>query len=336
MNIPESVRQHLTSHQIEALKPAWVELTSGSEHIKSIDGVWQVYFKDKPQPEQSISDVCELLQGMLPIIEDFELPHMQLNNDAYTDILAFKGEQSDWLLFFDVTDKVLQLQKYQQVANELNLLKDQMSRTLGRYVGHEVSQRALDGKLSFKVEGERKEITTLFVDIRGFTPFNESHDAQEVMNTLNQYMDGMLSPILEHYGMIDKIMGDGAMAVFGVLPSEISSVDNAFHAALDIQRQTKATNMLRKEAGQPILGVGVGIATGDAVLGILGSHERRAFTAIGKHVNLAARLESNARAGEILMDSTTLSALSDKPQCHKVSIELKGIGKTEAFAILPC
>ncbi len=335
MNIPESIRKHLTSHQIEALKPAWVELTSGSEHIKSMGGAWQVYFKGKPQPDQRISDICELLQGMLPIVEDFELPHMQLNNDAYTDILAFKDEQSDWLLFFDVTDKVLQLQKYQQVANELNLLKDQMSRTLGRYVGQEVSQRALDGKLSFKVEGERKEITTLFVDIRGFTPFNESHDAQEVMNTLNQYMNGMLKPILAFDGMIDKIMGDGAMAVFGVLPSDISSVDNAFHAALDIQRQTKATNILRKEAGQPILGVGVGIATGDAVLGILGSHERRAFTAIGKHVNLAARLESNARAGEILMDSKTLSALSDKPQCHKVSIELKGIGKTEVFAILP-
>jgi len=272
---------------------------------------------------------------MLPIVDDFELPHMQLSNNTYTDILAFKGTESDWLLFFNVTEKVLQLQEYQQVANELNLLKDQMGRTLGRYVGQEVSQRALDGKLSFKAEGERKEITTLFVDIRGFTPFNESHDAQEVMNTLNQYMNGMLKPILEHHGMIDKIMGDGAMAVFGVLPAETSSVDNAFQAALDIQRLTKTLNSKRKEAGQPVLGVGVGIASGPAVLGILGSHERRAFSAIGKHVNLAARLESNARAGEVLMDKPTTHALSQKPECHQVSLELKGIGKTEAYSIPP-
>ncbi len=330
-DIPPSIRKYLAAYQMEALTPAWLELKKGSDRIISVGGSWHQYFEKKP--EHHVLDDCEILQGMLPIQEDFELPHMQLKHGQYTDILAFQHDTADWLLFLNVTDHVLQLQKYQQVANELHLLKDQLHRTLGRYVGNEVASRASNGDLTFKQDGERREITTLFVDIRGFTPFNESHDAQEVMNTLNQYMDGMVTPILEKCGLIDKIMGDGAMAVFGIIPSDTNTADNAFQAAQYIQQNIKKVRRKRTQSGLPVLGVGIGIATGDAVLGILGSHERRAFTAIGKHVNLAARLESSARAGEILMDQPTLTALTTKPNCQQSTLNLKGIGQTTVYTV---
>ncbi len=333
--IPDIISQHLAAYHIQTLAPAWIELTPQTDQIQSLGGAWQSYFTTNLELGSSITSACEYLQGMLPIQESFELPQVQMRNDKYTDILAFHDAQTqtDWLLFCDVTMSTLQLQEYQQAANELNLLKDQLNQTLGRFVGEEVAQRASNGTLQFNIAGERKVITTLFVDIRGFTPFNESHDAQDVMHALNQYMDCMLKPILEEAGMVDKIIGDGVMAVFGVLASDNNSADNAFVAAKSIQAKVKALNKQRGNEGQDQLGVGIGIATGDAVLGILGSHERRAFTAIGRHVNLAARLESNARIGEILLDEASVTALDNPPSFALVSLTLKGIGKTHAYSL---
>ncbi len=333
--MPQSVRDKLTAYHLDALSPAWIELEAGTERIKSLGGSWHTYFPEMPSTGDAISDWCVVLQGMLPLQEDFELPHMQILDGQYTDILAFHHDNADWLILLDVTEHVLQLQQYQQAANELHLLKDQLHHTLGRYVGEEVAKRALQGKLTFNAEGERRVITTLFVDIRGFTTYNEKVDAQEVMNTLNAYMNCMLEPILANHGLVDKIMGDGVMAVFGLVESDKNSVENAYLAGLGIQKCVRSLNKKRGSAHQEVLGVGVGIATGDAVLGILGSHERRAFTAIGKHVNLAARLESNARVGEILLDEATLTALENTPDYQLITLDLKGIGKSHAYSITP-
>ena len=334
-SIPESVSQKLHAYHLDALSPAWIELEIGTERIKSLGGSWSNYFSQAPSIGDDISNSCVMLQGMLPLQEDFELPHMQILDDKYTDILAFHDEHADWLILLDVTDHVLQLQQYQQAANELHLLKDQLHRTLGRYVGEQVASKAIKGELTFNADGERKVISTLFVDIRGFTTYNEKVDAQEVMNTLNAYMNCMLEPILANHGLVDKIMGDGVMAVFGLLESDKNSVEDAYLAGLGIQERIRMLNKERGNAHQEVLGVGVGIATGDAVLGILGSHERRAFTAIGKHVNLAARLESSARVGEILLDEATLNTLKETPDYQLITLDLKGIGKSHAYSITP-
>jgi len=331
--LPEIISKQLSAYRLETLTPCWVELETGTDKIKAIGGTWENYFRNLPTIGSTISDSCEVLEGMLPVQESFDLPHMQLNNDTYTDILAFKDHGSDWLLFFDVTENVLQLQKYQQAANELNLLKDKLHNTLSRYMGQEIANRAINGDLELKAAGERKLISTLFVDIRGFTTYNEKVDAQEVMDTLNAYMDEMLGAILSNHGVVDKIIGDGIMAIFGIVPSKNNNVEDVFQAALDIQSNIKQLNKSRGNAQLEVLGVGVGVATGEAVLGILGSHERRAFTAIGRHVNFAARLESNARAGEILIDEATLTALAKMPDYQIVELDLKGIGKGVVYSI---
>ena len=331
--IPKRINQWLAAYHLGNLSPAWIQLEKGAELVQSVGGAWACYFDNKPAKKADISTYCDVLQGMLPIHEPFELPHMQLMDNQYTDIIALEDETCDWLLFLDVTHSVLELQRYQQAANELHLLKDQLDRTLSRHIGQEIAQLALNGDIQLNTDGERKTISTLFVDIRGFTNYNEKVDAQEVMNTLNAYMHEMLGSILDNHGIIDKIMGDGIMAIFGIASSENYHVEDAFQAGLTIQKRVQTLNGQREKNQQEVLGVGVGIATGDAVLGILGSHERRAFTVIGKHVNLAARLESNARAGEILVDKTTLLALNHTPQHHIVNLELKGIGKVDVCVI---
>jgi len=333
--MPGVIQQQLASQGIEQLKPAWIQLEADGESIQSIGGEWEVYFDTEPERGDSITDLCPELYGMLPMQQPFELPQMQRQPDHYTDIYALQHDHIDWLLLCDVTQHTLQLQQYQQVANELILLKEKMTRTLNQYVGHEVSERAINGMLQFDLAGERRPISTLFVDIRSFTSFNHNRDALEVMRTVNVYMNCMLQPILERSGLVDKLTGDGAMTVFGVLPSTQHHTLNAFVAAKDILTQVKALNHSRSQQQLIPLGVGIGIATGDAVLGIIGYHERRAFTAIGHEVNLAARLESNAKAGEILIDENTFIELKQPQGFSPITLELKGIGEVIAYSFKP-
>ena len=330
--IPEFLYQHIATHSMNQLAPAWIELAQKSERIVQIGGAWHHYFDSKPEVGSNISDSCEILMGMLPTDTNFELPQIQLVNDCYTDISVLHAQGRDWLLFCDVTENTLQIQRYQQTSNDLVLLKAKLNQTLARYVGQEVADRAANGSLQFDIDGERKRISTLFVDIRGFTPFNETHDAQVVMQTLNAYMDCMLTPILNSQGIVDKIIGDGVMGVFGVIDSETNCAQNAFSAALKMLESTAKLNQERKAQQLEQLGIGIGIATGDAVLGLLGSHDRRAFTAIGRHVNLAARLESNAKVGELLIDTESFNTLSNPSSFTSVSLSLKGIGTTDAYS----
>lgn len=332
--LPARLEQYITAHHIRRLEPAWLKVRTGSEDIMAFGGAWQHYFSRQPVLGGKVSELCEPLLGMLPFDEDFELPHMQLSDGFYTDISAIKDKAHDWLLFCDVSEQVKQLQQYQQASNELVLLKGELNRVLDRYVGQHVTERVLQGEMQLNWAGERRCISTLFVDIRGFTPFNESHDAQVVMQTLNEYMDAMLEPVLSRDGMVDKIMGDGVMAVFGMLDSMESSVASAFSAAQQMVENVYALNQKRGEQGLEQLGIGVGIATGDAVLGMLGSHHRRCFTAIGQHVNLAARLESNARAGEILLDSESYRQLNRGDIFSLQRLLLKGIGETDVYACM--
>jgi len=330
--LPQPLYQHIANHTIQQLEPAWLQLKKGSDCITQAGGAWQHYCPQQPQIGQHATILCDALMGMLPITENFELPQIQLQDGKYTDIFALSGEQHDWLLFCDVTLNTLQLQQYQQVSNDLTLLKAQMKQTLHRYIGHEISERIAQGDMQLDTAGERKTIATLFVDIRGFTPFNERHDAQVVMQTLNDYMHCMLPAIMQQHGMIDKIMGDGVMAVYGILASDKDCCLNALHSAKQMIQAVYALNKQRLNQGLEQLGIGVGIASGEAVLGILGSHERRTFTAIGRHVNLAARLESNARVGEILLDQATYQALNQPHAFTPVTLTLKGIGQTDIFS----
>ncbi|MDQ6976797.1 MAG: adenylate/guanylate cyclase domain-containing protein, partial [Ghiorsea sp.] len=208
-HLPTTLFQYLANHSIQQLEPAWLKLEKHSDIIIDLGGTWQHYSPQIPQTGQSATTIFDVLLGMLPIHESFELPQVQLQNEQYTDIFAIQDNGCDWLLFCDVTQNTLQLQQYQQVSNDLILLKAQMKQTLHRYIGHEVVARIEQGEMLLDAAGERKNISTLFVDIRGFTPFNERHDAQIVMQTLNDYMNCMLPPIMQHHGMIDKIMGDG-------------------------------------------------------------------------------------------------------------------------------
>ena len=332
--VPEALLNYLVEMQINRLSPAWARLDEACQCIAAYGGEWHSYSADAVLHvgavlEDSFACLCGQNFEM-----DFVLPRMELRQGSFTDIHFVRIANTPWLLFLDVTEQTVQQLVQQQNANELSLLRDQQRRVLDRYVGGTVSERSMGGKLTFDAKGERRDISTMFIDLRSFTIFNQQYDPQYVMDVLNQYMDKMLPPILDECGLVDKITGDGAMAVFGVLNEQAGTAESALRAALRIQSEIASMNELRNKQGDYLMEVGIGIGSGEGVLGIIGAHDRRSFTVIGPHVNLAARLEGKARGNEILVDKATFQSVKHVIRSHEcMQVVLKGIGMTTVYKL---
>ena len=329
--MPDILFNYLADLQIHQLFPAWLKLDSDHLHAVEAGGDWPRYFTTAEfTPGCELDELSLYLSGQ-PFDQPFILPQLELQEGHYTDIHHLPVQGNSWLLLLDVTEQVKAQQLQQQNANELSLLKERQRQTLNRYMGSAIADLSIDGKLTFNAAGERRYISTMFIDLRSFTLFNEAYDPQLVMDVLNQYMLHMLPPILDEGGLIDKITGDGAMAVFGV-QSCSNPGEAALRAAYRIQQQVIKMNQSRQAEGLYVMDVGVGIASGEAVLGIIGARDRRAFSAIGPHVNLAARLEGSARGGEILVDKNTFESCSHLIGNYQaIEMELKGIGLTAVY-----
>lgn len=182
----------------------------------------------------------------------------------------------------------------------------------GRYVSKAVVQEILSSKEEIKVGGIRKDITLMFVDIRGFTPMSEKMEPEDIINLLNEYLDLCSRAVFAFEGTIDKFIGDGVMSIFGAPIEQKDHPERAVRAALQMQRESvKLAEGLLKRYGRSV-SFGIGLNSGPAVVGNIGSQDRLDYTAIGDTVNLAARLESNAKPGQILISKETYERIKDK------------------------
>lgn len=167
----------------------------------------------------------------------------------------------------------------------------------------------LDPDKEIRPGGTRQTITVLFADLRGFTTLSEANTPETVVDLLNRFFTLMSEVIFRHGGTLDKYIGDGVLALFGApYPTERDAV-KAVRAAIDMQRAVQSFNRELVAAGQAQIGVGIGVNTGSAIVGFIGSEARLDYTAIGDTVNTAARLEHLAKAGQIIISEHTMQAL---------------------------
>jgi adenylate cyclase len=155
----------------------------------------------------------------------------------------------------------------------------------------------------------------LFSDIRGFTTIAESLPPMQMADQLSEYFGAMVDCVFRYAGALDKFIGDALMAYWGVPESDSHDAGRAVDAALDMQQALVSLNARWASEGRPLLSVGIGIHTGDAFVGNIGSPRRLEFTLIGDTVNVANRLCSLARGGEILVSDAVRARLADATIC---------------------
>jgi adenylate cyclase len=186
------------------------------------------------------------------------------------------------------------------------LAREEVARAnYGRFLPEYVVKQMLENPESFKLGGVNQKITVLFADIRGFTRLSEHAPPERVVQLLNKYFSAMTDIIFAHGGTLDKYIGDGLMALFGAPTVTPEDATNAVNAAVAMQRRILNINEELREEGLPEIGVGIGLHTGEATVGYIGSERRSEYTAIGDTVNTAARLESNSKGGQILVSEAT-------------------------------
>jgi adenylate cyclase len=189
------------------------------------------------------------------------------------------------------------------------LAREEVARAnYSRFMPDYVVKQLLENPDSFRLGGVNQKITVLFADIRGFTSFSETENPERVVGLLNRYFTAMTEIIFEHGGTLDKYIGDGLMAIFGAPTATPVDAVNAVKAAVAMQKRMITLNDELRAAGYSPVKVGIGLHTGVATIGYVGSEQRSEYTAIGDTVNLAARLEQNAVGGQILVSEATVSA----------------------------
>jgi adenylate cyclase len=195
-------------------------------------------------------------------------------------------------------------ESFNQMAKNLRE-KEMIKRAFTRYVARQVVDEILKDPEKLALKEERRDVTVLFCDMRGFTSLAERLSPEDVVGVLNDFYTLMVDTTAKNDGIVDKFLGDGVMAIFGAPIVHEDHASRAVKTALAMQAGVAELSRKRAREGKDPIAVGIGVSAGEAVAGTVGTEDRMEYTVIGDSVNLAARLESNAKPGQILISQRT-------------------------------
>jgi adenylate cyclase len=228
--------------------------------------------------------------------------------DSVTAANSFSDEDLQFLVAFSGLAAIgIRNSRYAEQIRREALVRSNFERYFAPNIAAEIAQQEAGVPLG----GERRPITILFSDIRGFTSMAESMGPDAIAQLLTEYFSEMVEIIFEHGGTLDKFVGDAIMALWGAPIAHADDPDRALRAALAMQRGVARLNEQWLSDGRPEIGVGIGINYGEVFAGNIGSHRRLEYTVIGDAVNVANRLCSEAGPGEILVSEAVCEVVKD-------------------------
>ncbi len=292
--------------------------SSGCEVVTAVDGREALDAALKHPPDLALVDVqmprmdglalCKALKAnpstrFMPIVivtaldtEEEKLKALDVGADDFIT----KPYSSVILL-----TRVRSLLRIKKLHDEVESRNRLLRQVLDRFLAEDVTDVILtDPERYLKLGGDVRLVTVLFADIRGFTRFTEENTAEHVIHTLNHIFQSLSKVVFEHQGTFDKYLGDGFMAFYGAPVSGEDDAMRAVESALEMQRLFRD---LRKASGDELkgLGLGIGLHSGEAVVGNIGSDKVMDYTVVGDVVNVAKRLQEQAEGGQILLSQTT-------------------------------
>lgn len=205
----------------------------------------------------------------------------------------------------ELRDAVAAMEKIKALNAQLELRNRFISKAFGRYLSDDIVKNLLDTPDGLALGGKKQPVTILMSDLRGFTAMCEVMDAQDVLTMLNHYLAVMVD-IIEHYnGTIIEFIGDAILAIFGAPVYKDSHATDAVCCAIEMQNAMEAVNEYNKTNGFPDLQMGIGINSGEPIVGNIGSEKRTKYGVLGPNVNLCGRIESYTLGGQVLISPST-------------------------------
>jgi RNA polymerase sigma factor (sigma-70 family) len=211
---------------------------------------------------------------------------------------------------FDARKRIAQFYRTEDVSK----MEHELSQLLETHLSPRLVKKVLAEPSVVKTQGERRTVTALFVDAIGMDKILGAMEAQDAVRYLNTYLEALHQVILDHDGFMDKVMGDEIMAFWGAPLSDESHAERACSAALAIQRKLEALNKEYRGQGKPPIRAGIGINTGEVIIGTFGPKDHPAYTPLGSAVNLAGRMERETRAHDspIVISQFTYEAVASR------------------------
>lgn len=288
----------------------------GQEALEKIDTeVPDLILLDIVMPKVDGFQVCERLKksdrtSFVPVVMVTAL------KETEHKIRALEVGADDFLTkpfdLYELLARVRSLLRIKRLHTELEKNNRLLHSILNRYMAEDLTSLILDNPDKYlKLGGENRVVTILFADIRGFTHFSERHSATEVVDALNLVFAELTRTIFEYGGTFDKYLGDAIMAFFG---APVSHEDDALRAvSASVAMQQVFDGIVRKDVHRDMqeLGLGIGINTGEVIVGNIGSERVMDYTVIGDTANIAKRLQEIAAKGQIMMGEQTYKAVRE-------------------------
>lgn len=233
---------------------------------------------------------------------------------------------SDMTELNELRDAITAMERIKALNVQLELRNRLLSETFGRFLSDEIVRQMLDTPDGLALGGKKRMLTVMMSDLRGFTAMSERMEAGDLLSMLNHYLGEMTEEIQNHNGTIIEFIGDGIMAIFGAPTPSESHAGDAIAAAVQMQNRMKEINRWNAERGYPMLEMGIGLNTGEVIVGNIGSEKRTKYGVVGSQVNLCGRIESYTVGGQILISPLTREmAGTDLEIAQEMEVFPKGV-----------
>ena len=224
---------------------------------------------------------------------------------------------SDLSELIELRDAVEAMRKIGELNHQLQSRNDLLSKTFGQFLSDDIVRELLETPGTLEPGGKNRDVTIMMSDLRGFTGISERMDASDLLIMLNHYYEKMTDIIQGRAGTIIEFIGDGILAVFGAPVSSENHAEDAVCAALEMQSAMVGINQWNAERGYPRLEMGIGLNTGEAIVGIIGCEKRMKYGVLGSLVNQCSRIESYTTRGQILISQSVRDRLRALPEIDK-------------------
>ena len=205
----------------------------------------------------------------------------------------------------------LKLEEIESLVRDLEVRNSFIRAIFGRYLSDDVVTTLLESPEALRLGGERRKVTILFTDLRGFSALSERLSPEQVVTVLNIYLGGMAAVIERYGGSINEFIGDAILSVFGAPLALEDAAARAVACAVAMQREMVEVNTACAAQGLPTLEMGIGVHTGEVIVGNIGSKKRAKYGLVGRNVNLASRVETYTVGGQVLISAATADELGD-------------------------